>query len=249
LPLQVRQIIELPGGWAGVTSNGPSAPRPLNDNNQTAGGGAETIKPAPTQDDFLARWGANDFGTKADRDAATTWADDPRAAPPPRTNADDTRAPDEPPPHANDNTAPADRAASSAMKEQETAIVRADSNPPARHDAGDDATVQLEPHDATDPSAVAHAKGIAAYRKGDLKLALADFSRAVELNPAFMLAYVNRGIVLYRMGKLDLALADVAHARRIDRANQRTTAAAFHKRRRGVSLLIERPILIFATGQ
>jgi Flp pilus assembly protein TadD len=105
------------------------------------------------------------------------------------------------------------------------------------------------PDDDTDASAAMHAKGIAAYRRGDLNLALADFSRAIALNPTFMLAYVNRGIVLYRMGKLDLALADVARARRIDRAGQRRNATAFHKRRRSASSSIEGPILMLATGQ
>jgi len=250
LPLQVRQIIELPGGWAGMTSNGPSAPPPVNDNNPTTGGNTEIMKPAPTQDDFLTRWSANEFGARADRDAATARADDVQTAPPPRPNADDSRAPDEPP-HANDNTAPADRNSASAtvIKEQEAPILRSDPSPPVRHDDSGDAAYQLEPHDKTDPSAVAHAKGVLAYRKGDMKLALADFSRALELNPAFMLAYVNRGIVLYRMGKLDLALADVARARRIDRAGQRRNATAFHKRRRSASSSIEGPILMLATGQ
>jgi tetratricopeptide (TPR) repeat protein len=77
-----------------------------------------------------------------------------------------------------------------------------------------------------------HAKGIVAYGKGDLDAALADLTRAIELNPTFMLAYINRGIVLYRMGKLDLALADVAHAKRIDlTAHGKPTAAAPKKRR------------------
>jgi len=73
------------------------------------------------------------------------------------------------------------------------------------------------------------AEGIMAYRNGDLKLALADFDRAIALNPTFMIAYINRGIVLYRMGKLDRALADVARARQIDRAGRARSAAARHR--------------------
>jgi tetratricopeptide (TPR) repeat protein len=77
-----------------------------------------------------------------------------------------------------------------------------------------------------------------AYRNSDLKLALADFNRAITLNPTFMIAYINRGIVLYRMGKLDGALGDVARARQIDRAGRARSAAALHrKRRRDVSLI------------
>ena len=93
-----------------------------------------------------------------------------------------------------------------------------------------------------------HAKGIAAYRNGDLKLALADFNRAIALNPTFMLAYANRGIVLYRMGKLDLALADVARARHIDRAGRTRSAAAFHRKRRRDAFLIESPAFMEAAG-
>jgi tetratricopeptide (TPR) repeat protein len=226
----------------------------LNDNNPTAARTTDTT-PADAKDDFLTRWGANDIGAKIDREAATARTDEV-PPPPPRPDADDSRAPDKPqPPHANDNDAPADRAAASATvtkeqeKEQETPILRPDPNLPTRDRDPDDAAFQLEPHDKTDPSAVAQAKGIVAYRKGDLTLALAELSRAVALNPAFMLAYVNRGIVLYRMGKLDLALADVARARRIDRAGQRRTAASLSKRRRGVSSLIEGSTLMLATGQ
>ena len=93
----------------------------------------------------------------------------------------------------------------------------------------------VEPDDKTDSSAVMHARGIMAYRNGELKLALADFDRAIALNPTFMIAYINRGIVLYRMGQLDHALADVARARQIDRA--RSAAALHRRRRRDVSLI------------
>ena len=108
-----------------------------------------------------------------------------------------------------------------ASASPETPVVHgAGPTPPARHDDADGIKALVEPHDKTDPSAVLHAQGIAAYRNGDLKLALADFDRAIALNPTFMIAYINRGIVLYRMGKLDRALADVARARRIDRAGR-----------------------------
>ena len=87
-----------------------------------------------------------------------------------------------------------------------------------------------------------------AYRNGDLKLALADFNRAIALNPTFVIAYINRGIVLYRMGKLDRALADVARARQIDRAGRAGSAAALHRRRRRVLSLIESLASLQAAG-
>jgi hypothetical protein len=250
LPLHVRQIIDLPAGWAGMTSTAPPAPPPLNDNNPTATRNADTTPPPDAKDDFLTRWDAHDIGTKTDRDTAATRADE--VPPPPRPDADDSHASDTPqPPHANDNDAPADRAAASATvtKEQETPILRPDPNLPTRNNNPDDAAFQLAPHDKTDPGAVAQAKGIAAYRKGDLTLALAELSRAVALNPTFMLAYVNRGIVLYRLGKLDLALADVARARRIDRADRRKAAANVNRRRHGLSLPTESATLMLAKRQ
>ena len=93
-----------------------------------------------------------------------------------------------------------------------------------------------------------HAKGIAAYRKGDLDAALADLSRAIEFNPTSMLAYIDRGIVLYRMGKLDLALADVARAQRIDRAGHGRPTAAVHGKRRRDTSAIEDPAAVPAAG-
>jgi lipoprotein NlpI len=55
-----------------------------------------------------------------------------------------------------------------------------------------------------------------AYRSGDLYLALVDFDLAIDLDPSFSDAYIDRGIVLYRMGDLKRAFADIAQANRID---------------------------------
>ena len=134
------------------------------------------------------------------------------------------------------------------VKEDNLTVRPSDPNPPAPRDAADDVTALLDPDDKTDASAIMHAKGIVAYRKGDLDAALANLSRAIELNPTFMLAYVNRGIVLYRMGKLDLALADVARARRIDRAGHGGPTAAFHGKRRRDTSAIENPASMQPTG-
>jgi tetratricopeptide (TPR) repeat protein len=41
-----------------------------------------------------------------------------------------------------------------------------------------------------------------------LDLALADWKKAIVLNPNFALAYYNRGLVYKDHGKLDLALVD-----------------------------------------
>jgi curved DNA-binding protein CbpA len=258
-----RQIDGFPHASSGIASESPSAQPGLNNKSTAATRDAPTTKPAEVQDDFLSRWGATDIYAKVDHDAEIPKPVEEQNAPLPRSDANDTsaaaggdaetatpaKAPDDLPlPSGADDYAATDRSAETrtVMKTPETPIVPPSGpNPPAPHDDADRMKALVKPDDRTDSSAVMHARGIVAYRNGDLKLALADFNRAIELNPMFMLAYANRGIVLYRMGKLDLALADVARARHIDRAR---SAAAFHRRRRGVSSLIESPAWMQAAG-
>jgi len=68
--------------------------------------------------------------------------------------------------------------------------------------------------------------GIFAYRSGDLSGAVADFDRAIQLDPKFAPAYIDRGIVFYRLRRFDRAFADVAHAKRIEKASRPKAAAA-----------------------
>jgi curved DNA-binding protein CbpA len=70
----------------------------------------------------------------------------------------------------------------------------------------------------TDASEASRARGIVAYRNGDLDGAIAELDQAIQLNPKFKAAYIDRGIILYRMRKFDRAFADIEKARRIDRA-------------------------------
>jgi curved DNA-binding protein CbpA len=60
------------------------------------------------------------------------------------------------------------------------------------------------------------ARGGLAYRSGDLSLALADYDLAINLDPNFSDAYIDRAIVLHRMGDLKHAFADIDQAKRID---------------------------------
>src|SRR6516162_3004498 len=62
--------------------------------------------------------------------------------------------------------------------------------------------------------------GIAAYRNGDLNGAIADFDQAIQLDPKFAAAYIDRSIVFYRLRKFSRAFADIAHAKRIDKASR-----------------------------
>ena len=72
------------------------------------------------------------------------------------------------------------------------------------------------------PAAAGDAKsfrehGIVAYRNGDLTGAVADFDQAIQLDPKFAAAYIDRGIVLYRLRKFDRAFADIAQAKRLEK--------------------------------
>ena len=67
-------------------------------------------------------------------------------------------------------------------------------------------------------------QGIESYRDGDLPVAIANFDRAIQLDPNLEEAYIDRAIALYRLRKFDSAFADVAQAIRIQ--NSPPAAAA-----------------------
>jgi tetratricopeptide (TPR) repeat protein len=63
-------------------------------------------------------------------------------------------------------------------------------------------------------------QGIAAYHKGDIALAIADFNLAIRLDPNFKNAYIDRSIAFYRIRKFDRAFADIARAIRIENSRR-----------------------------
>jgi tetratricopeptide (TPR) repeat protein len=63
-------------------------------------------------------------------------------------------------------------------------------------------------------------QGIESYRNGDLPMAIANFDHAIQLDPNFEEAYIDRGIALYRLLKFDRAFADVAQAIRIQNSHR-----------------------------
>ena len=92
-------------------------------------------------------------------------------------------------------------------------------------DAASTASIPETMPDTGDPKFYRE-RGIAAYRSGDLFLALADFDLAISLDPGASESYINRAIVYHRMGDLKRAFADVAHAKRIDDASRRKASRA-----------------------
>jgi curved DNA-binding protein CbpA len=61
------------------------------------------------------------------------------------------------------------------------------------------------------------ARGVSAYRNGDLNGAIADLDQAIQLDPKFLAAYIDRGIIFYRLRKIGRAFADIAQAKRIEK--------------------------------
>jgi len=82
-------------------------------------------------------------------------------------------------------------------------------------------------------------RGIFAYRSGELDNAIADFDRAIQLDPKFTAAYIDRGIVLYRLRKFEKAFADIAQAKRIER----TRTAKTGNKQRSTNPAIEMSIM------
>lgn len=62
--------------------------------------------------------------------------------------------------------------------------------------------------------------------QGEFDLAIAESSRAVELDPTLALAFINRGHAYIQQGELDLAVADLTNAIDLDP----TLKSAFHNR-------------------
>jgi Tfp pilus assembly protein PilF len=63
-------------------------------------------------------------------------------------------------------------------------------------------------------------RGIAYDLKGDLDRAIADYTKAIAIDPNTAKAYTNRGISYAKKGQVDRAMADFRKALEIDPSNQ-----------------------------
>lgn len=61
------------------------------------------------------------------------------------------------------------------------------------------------------------ARGISAYRNGDLNGALTNLDQAIQLDPRSSVSYIDRGIVFFHLQKFDRAFDDIAQAQRIEK--------------------------------
>ncbi|MGJ5176415.1 DnaJ domain-containing protein [Bradyrhizobium oligotrophicum] len=93
---------------------------------------------------------------------------------------------------------------------------------------------------ASNEARALHDRGMVSFQKGDLAAALTDLDAAIQLDPRYQEAYIDRGIVFYRMRKFDRAFADVAAAKRIEKTN-RTVLDAMAKRQPLRPLKLEPP--------
>jgi tetratricopeptide (TPR) repeat protein len=78
-------------------------------------------------------------------------------------------------------------------------------------------TVGAAPYLAPNDAQSFRARGMSAYRNGDLNGAIADLDQAIQLDPNFSTSYIDRSIVFYRLRQFDRAFADIARAKRIEK--------------------------------
>ena len=88
-------------------------------------------------------------------------------------------------------------------------------NPAVGSDANLQSLSDVVGRNPLDPNAY-NVRGIAYAEAGRSQEALADFGRAIELNPFFFQVYANRALVLMNLGRLDEALADFNRALQVN---------------------------------
>ena len=95
-----------------------------------------------------------------------------------------------------------------------------------RTNAESAAPVHVDP--ASDPDTTEartlRARGMSAYHHGDVHGAIADLDQALQRDPRFLPAYIDRGTILYRIRKIGRAFADIAPAKRIEEAGSPETS-------------------------
>jgi len=57
-----------------------------------------------------------------------------------------------------------------------------------------------------------HDRGNLRRRNGSYELAIADYDKAIEIDPSFAEAHYNRGSSFYEMGRYEAAIADLTRA-------------------------------------
>ena len=127
------------------------------------------------------------------------------------------------PPDAADNSASTATLESASMRGE--AIAPTAAKPQTNAESVPPANVGPAADLAASEARSLRARGMSAYRHGDLDGAIADLDQALQLDPKFLPAYIDRGTILYRMKKFGRAFADVAPAKRIEDADRAKSAS------------------------
>jgi DnaJ domain len=90
------------------------------------------------------------------------------------------------------------------------------------------------------------ARRLIAYRNGELTGSIDDPDRAVQPDPNFVPAYLDRGIIFYRLRKFDRAFADIAGAKRIEKASRSKSTPTTARKPRIHHTAIAAPLTRFA---
>ena len=84
-----------------------------------------------------------------------------------------------------------------------------------------------------------YARGIAASEKGEVELAIEDYTEAIALNPEFAEAYYQRGLAYSKKGEIERAIEDytkaIAIGSRLFRCLLQSGRRVFTARRTGQS--------------
>ncbi len=129
----------------------------------------------------------------------------------------------------NERASPAKHESASVPGE---AIVPSAAMPPRNAESIPAANVGPAPDPAASAARSLRARGVFAYRNGDLNGAIADLDQALHLDPKFLAAYIDRGIILYRLRKFDRAFADTARAKRIEMTSRSKSASTMAGKQR-----------------
>ena len=114
----------------------------------------------------------------------------------------------------------ADNSASSAKQDSASIPGEASPRPGPSAESVPAANVGPAPDDAASEARSLRAR----YRSGELDRAIADLDQAVELEPRFLPAYIDRAIIFFRPLKSGLAFPDIAQAKRIERTSPSKSA-------------------------
>lgn len=116
------------------------------------------------------------------------------------------------PMHVSPDVAAIRPAASPDPADQTTVLAKSE----RRGIAADAIAPGAPPNLATNDARFFHARGVFAYRNGNLNGAMADLDQATLLDPNVSASSTDRGIVLDHQQKFDRAFADIERAKRVE---------------------------------